>query len=346
MKFITDLSKGVLGQGDSSELRTEITGHIPDEVLLNPDVKILSVACGHCTEAVIIAKRMIALGINKELVRNAIWLIDKYSVFTNYAKINYGFKNVITADFLEWNPNMRFDVQAGNPPFQETKEDGKRSDQASNLWTKFWAKSFDLSKPDGIIALITPTSWLSPSSDFRNKNDYVLGKDRLWDAFNLFNSYADVTTVKNHFPGIGSSFGYVVVNRNETGGLKFSDGASTTLGFLPKSSHDLVIDQLDVVENLGKYFKINQSNTPDIRVSIPLSRSLSDASIEVLTGNSKPTQGHESDERMYLYVHVDTVEQAKKVQDRLVSCVDIMQTHCRWAGFLNTKIVTLIKYEH
>ena len=241
---------------------------------------------------------------------------------------------------------MKFTVIAGNPPFQETKEDGKRSDQASNLWTKFWSKSFDLSKPDGIIALITPTSWLSPSSDFRNKNDYVLGKDRLWDAFNLFNSYADVTTVKNHFSGIGSSFGYVVINRNETGGLRFSDGASTALGFLPKSSHDLVSDKLDVVENLGKYFKINQSNTPDIRVSIPLSRALSGTSIEVLTGNSKPTQGHESDERMYLYVHVDTLEQAKKVQDRLVSCVDIMQTHCRWAGFLNTKIVTLIKYEH
>jgi hypothetical protein len=67
-RYLTDFSKGILGQPDSVDLWTEIINHIPDEILLKPDVKILSVACGHGTEAVLIANRMLALGI-ENLIR-------------------------------------------------------------------------------------------------------------------------------------------------------------------------------------------------------------------------------------------------------------------------------------
>ena len=45
MKFITDLSKGVMGRADSSEMWEKIITNIPDEVLLKPGVRILIVAC-------------------------------------------------------------------------------------------------------------------------------------------------------------------------------------------------------------------------------------------------------------------------------------------------------------
>ena len=168
MKFAVDLSKGVLGNADSTELWTEIISNIPDSVLLTPNVRILSVACGHCTEAVILAKRMLALGISKKRVRDSIWLIDKYKVFTNHAKLVYGFTNVITADFLEWKTDMKFDVIVGNPPYQGTndKSEDRIQPKNHNLWTKFINKSFsELVSNNGYVSFVTPDSWMSPSNE-------------------------------------------------------------------------------------------------------------------------------------------------------------------------------------
>lgn len=134
MKFATDLSKGILGGPDSPELWSDITSHIPDSVLLKPNVKILSVACGHGTEAAIIVKRMLALGISKKKVNDAMWLIDKYHVFTN-AVTDMGFKNVITVDFLEWKTDMKFDVCLMNSPYTKG---------AKLLYTYFFKKGLDL----------------------------------------------------------------------------------------------------------------------------------------------------------------------------------------------------------
>ncbi len=153
MKFAVDLSKGVLGSADSTELWTEIVSHIPDSVLLTPNVRILSVACGHCTEAVIIAKRMLALGISKEAVRDSIWLIDKYNVFTNHAKLAYGFTNVITADFLEWETDMKFDVIVGNPPYLKGK------------WVEFLKQAAMLSKKHVLMVSPDGTNNFSTRSD-------------------------------------------------------------------------------------------------------------------------------------------------------------------------------------
>jgi hypothetical protein len=55
---------------------------------------------GHGTPAIVIAKRMLALGPSKSDVQDSIWLLDKYYVFTNPAKKVLGFTNVVTADFL------------------------------------------------------------------------------------------------------------------------------------------------------------------------------------------------------------------------------------------------------
>jgi len=50
MKFAVDLTKGVLGSNDPVSLWEDITSYIPDAVLLDPNVRILSIACGHCTD--------------------------------------------------------------------------------------------------------------------------------------------------------------------------------------------------------------------------------------------------------------------------------------------------------
>ena len=192
MKFAVDLSRGILGEADPTDLWTEIVSHISDSVLLKPNVRILVVACGHCTEAVVIAKRMLALGISKDTVRESIWLIDKYHVFTNAAKSTYGFTNVITNNFLEWKTDMRFDVIVGNPPFQRTENKAKRW----TLWEEFIKKSLGMADT---VAMVVPQSLTSPNASFNSIKDKcsVLNID-----------------VSKHF-NVGSTFCYFVANNDQ-----------------------------------------------------------------------------------------------------------------------------------
>jgi hypothetical protein len=179
MKFATDLSKGILGNPDDPSLWEEIISYIPDSVLLKPNVRILNVACGHGTEAVILAKRMLALGIPKEQVQESIWLIDKYKVFTNHAKLAYGFKNVVTEDFLDWNPNMKFDAVLGNPPYLK------------GLWVDFLNKAISFSSQHVIM--------ISPDGT----NNFSTRSDRLVETLkdNGVQSKLDCT---NSFPNVNS----------------------------------------------------------------------------------------------------------------------------------------------
>jgi len=219
MRFVTDLSKGVLGQPDSAELWAEIIAHIPDEVLLKPGVRILSVACGHCTEARLIAKRMLALGISKEAVRESIWLIDKYQQFTNDAVKRYGFKNVVQHDFLTWEPGMKFDVVVGNPPFQSEKRTGTQP-----LWPLFVKKAHELIADTGYLAMITPNKWCGHTANV------IKGNVRLYkDLFKGKLIYANIQECSKYFPGVGAaanSFSYFVVSNagRDVAHIKSLDG--------------------------------------------------------------------------------------------------------------------------
>lgn len=161
MKFITDLSKGILGASDSIVMWTDILARVPDAVFLKSNVRILNVCCGHGTEADILVHRMKALGISADKIQNSVYLLDKYYVFTNRAK-RKGYTNVITSDFLEWNPTMKFDLIIGNPPYQDPNNDKRM------LWNQIIDKAVGVSDTDGYIAMVNPTTWLTAKTNIHN----------------------------------------------------------------------------------------------------------------------------------------------------------------------------------
>jgi SAM-dependent methyltransferase len=202
MKFATDLRKGILGGSDSPELWTDIISNISDSTLLQPNVRILVVACGHGTEAVLLAQRMMALGMSKNAVNKSIWLIDKYQVFTNHAKLVYGFRNVITEDFLNWTTDMKFDTIVGNPPYQDPTGQ-------NTLYPKFYAKAVELVKPDGYIAMITPPAIIPGLFGVKNPDGI-----RMPEPLQI-EKIVSGNLVKQYFNGVASEFCYFVLKNAE-----------------------------------------------------------------------------------------------------------------------------------
>jgi hypothetical protein len=237
---------------------------------------------------------------------------------------------------------MKFDVVIGNPPYQEMKEDGTRKGKGVNLWSKFISLGMNIAKDGGKVAMITPTSWISPSIDLSGQYK-VNGEERLWNVFNSYSTYANVIDVAKHFKGVGSTFGYFIVDKSKHDGLKFSDGADTSLGFLPKSGQEECLEKLSKTNNIGDNYEIARNNTSEWRVSVPITRTLSESSIEILKDYQKPTTGSQTDEALYFYIVCSDMNECQKIRNKIISCLDILNIHCRWSGFLNLQLLKMIK---
>tara|TARA_R110000868_G_scaffold214327_1_gene464401 strand:- start:523 stop:1686 length:1164 start_codon:yes stop_codon:yes gene_type:complete len=179
MRFVTDYGKGILGKPDSVEMWSEIISNIPNEVFLKKDVKFVFPACGHCTEADLIAKKIIALGNPVQEVKDRFILIDKYSVFTKDA-LRKGYTNVITGDFLETDMG-KLDgcIVLMNAPYLKRK------------WLKFVEKALTLN-PE-IVATINPDP-TNNDSDFGTK----------WRDICIDNGIVYRKDVTEFFPNVSS----------------------------------------------------------------------------------------------------------------------------------------------
>ena len=60
-------------------------------------------------------------------------------------------------DFLQWQPEMQFDVIVGNPPYQRSRE---VRNIGAPLWPEFMEKSMDLLCDGGYLGFVIPATWL------------------------------------------------------------------------------------------------------------------------------------------------------------------------------------------
>mgnify|MGYP003117058685 CR=1 FL=1 len=233
---------------------------------------------------------------------------------------------------------MQFDVIVGNPPYQAPE--GSNAVYRS-LWPKFWAKAFDLIKPGGRIALITPLTWCSPTNDLSQK-DAVGSKRRLWNIFDQYTSVADVTTISDYFKGVGSTFSLVTVDTSGSEGLSFTDGFPSDLGFYPLSGGDEVREQLSQTDNLESRFRFSGKITPGIRVSVVKTRKITEENIEILTDCASNSLGIA--DSLTHSIYCDTREEAEQIRKRILECADVLYRHCRYNGFIDLKVLGMLRY--
>lgn len=91
---------------------------------------------------------------------------------------------------------MKFDYVVGNPPYQ----DSSHTEKKNTLWRKFLSLSLKLAvNQTGIIAFVVPSSWM--------------GSKKLLDSIFLNNNliYVNKDECKRHFPRVGSTFSYFIM---------------------------------------------------------------------------------------------------------------------------------------
>jgi hypothetical protein len=235
------------------------------------------------------------------------------------------------------NTPMQFDVIVGNPPYQG----GDLGHSAyKSLWPVFWKKCLELTKPDGFVYLVTPTTWCSPTSDLAPRDSYNR-MTRLWDVFQSFTSKANISDIKRHFPGVGSSFGIVSVDKSGRDGLSFSDGRQSQLGFIPMSGSDEVHANLSHQDNISSRHIISAKAETDYQVTLFKSRKVCDGNVKVLAKGERFDE--ETPETLFVSINTNTKDEAIIVRDRVLECAEILNRHCRYNGFIDQKILGMIK---
>jgi hypothetical protein len=91
--------------------------------------------------------------------------VDNDLALVNKARRN-GFIHTVSKDFLQWHPEMQFDVIIGNPPYQNPDKIKKaangRSANGTPLWVKFIQKSAESLSEGGFLSLLVPAAVATP----------------------------------------------------------------------------------------------------------------------------------------------------------------------------------------
>ena len=322
------------------EIIKRVVYSIPDLIIQNPESTYADLAMGGGQFLQGILNRCIELGQSKEQILPRLCGFERSKVYLNYARWRNNLQGVNLAILdperdLD-SVSMKFDVVIGNPPYQ-----GGDLGKAvyKSLWPLFWAKSFSLVKPGGVISLITPLTWCAPTADL-SKKDAIDGETRLWKVFEKYSTLADVTTVKNFFPGVGSSFSAVTVDTSGDSGLTFTNGFSSNLGFYPLSGAEEVQEQLSLTNNISTNLKVSGRITPGIRVSLLNTRKINEQNVEICQSMEFPKTNAEP--TLYSHIYCKDEEEAEYVRSRILDCADILYKHCRYHGFLNMNVLGMI----
>jgi hypothetical protein len=168
-----DRSAARFGVADGPELCKLIADSIPVEVLR--DAKhVLDVGSGCCGISKAIVNRLV-----KELdVPFYDAILRMHGVDIDLALVNkarrLGFIQTSCVDFLEWQPEMKFDVIVGNPPYQRDRE---VRNVGSPLWPEFLEKCVGMVGDGGTVSLVVPFTWMQKNK--RSKAWKVISENDL-----------------------------------------------------------------------------------------------------------------------------------------------------------------------
>lgn len=180
------------------DLVNEFLDQIPQDLLINGTVFDPAIGGGQFVKE--IERRKRAAGKSDDEIRKSVYGIEGNILRRNYAIHKHNLVgNYSIGDFLQEDyTGMKFDVIVGNPPYQESKEHGKKTTGNGALWVRFTVNAFSILKDNGYLAFITPDSWTAPTYDLMGSRESLFN-----DYFKKYNLLYINFDVKKFFPRIG-----------------------------------------------------------------------------------------------------------------------------------------------
>ena len=255
-KNVTQSSLGIVA--DDPELWKEIfnTRSIRRTLNSNRCKNILVVAGGHGTEIDVLIE-LYGEDILEKIVYN-----EKYTYFCNSISKKYPTLKIVQGDFADAEFEMKFDLIVGNPPYgrdDRADKGNKVKSYKQNPWPVFTKKSLEMLNKDGILAFVTPKSWLAGTYDIRE------GRYKLIDAFKQMNLiYVNMSNAlkEKYFKTVGTSISVFIVENSTYSGkttivtdYETKDIDFSTVDVLPPDPNPVLlsINSKTIYSNLEKF---------------------------------------------------------------------------------------------
>jgi len=190
-KHNVDRNVARFGVADSPELCELVAQSIPADELKNAKrILDVGIGCGGIARAIV--KRLV----NELYVDWDDAILRVYGVDNNLALVNKARRNGLIhttcTDFLEWNPEMQFDVIVGNPPYQRSRE---VRNIGAPLWPEFLEKSMNLLSESGYLGFVIPATWMKRLNG------------KAWKVIKTYDLVSCDPDVKWAFPDVGGNGG-------------------------------------------------------------------------------------------------------------------------------------------
>ena len=239
------------------DLVSSILDRVPKGYYMSESTTFLDPAMGGGQFVNGIVAKLRDAGHGDDNIRSRVFGYEDNNMRVNYAveknKLS-GMGTFEARDFLngENGPVLKgakFDVVVGNPPFQPIN-DGDRG-----LWAKFIRAGNDALTPGGVMAMIVPHGWKSPTADIR-KGGVSVFKD-IFMKHNITYLNIDPGLGTRHFPGIGQTFTWFVMQKDAYKGSteidlgnKLIDMDVTGMKMLPRR---VTTESLSIVKKMTSF---------------------------------------------------------------------------------------------
>lgn len=152
----------------------------------------------------------------------------------------------------------KFDVILANPPYQEKKENFKKT---KPLWHIFVLNSFNILNKNGYLLMVHPCGWRSPTGIFRDVYDNIMKKKLLFLSINDFNKGKETF-------GVGTNYDYYCLKNIKT------NTNLTIVIDVDGVKHQLNLNKYDFIPN-GKFDLFNSLivNESEEKINVLYSRS-------------------------------------------------------------------------
>jgi len=199
------------GTVDPAELCELVAQSIPADVLKNAKrILDVGIGCGGIARAIV--NRLVnELYVDWDDAILRVHGVDNNLALVNKAKRN-GFVHTVCEDFLQWQPEMQFDVIVGNPPYQRPRE---VRNIGAPLWPEFLEKSMDLLCDGGYLGLVIPATWMKRLNG------------KAWKVIKKYDLVSCDPDVKWAFPGVGGpgvGFSTILLRKGNYGGTTLVNG--------------------------------------------------------------------------------------------------------------------------